>query len=1049
MPTADGGDGDLSRDVRAFAAQLGIGGAGHAFDEFGAQVAAKRVGPGEGGRPGKRKRGGAGGAEGQGGRGGRRNEARDNDGAKRVKKYRKPGMAPSEESRNFRSLLGPEEPPIWYEAAANLPSLKQPESDAPVHASDEDVSDKRQAAEEAMKQEAAAFCARLMKENYKDATWLEQVRRTGTTGDKIAALTISIRESAVANLEELDPLLLLMEKRKGTREMVARSMEALAELFSICLLPDRKLKFFKDQPVHLVSTDRNGRRQLLYWFLEDGLKVRYARFVSALESATMDRLEFLRDHATRNVLQLLSEKPEQEGRLLSALVNKLGDPKKKLASRVTYYIGKLLTQHPMMKEVVIREIERFTFKSGLSARATFYAVTCLSQMQLDKRQEKDGKLAVKLLGIYMSLFKMLMTGSIGHKADERRKADLKIENGGRRPRKNRRRREQNTQRFEEVDARLLSHIISGVSRAMGLVPAATANKVLDEHLEDLLRVVHVAPFGVGAQTLKLLFQVLPGRSTSGDRLYRAVYSRVVSSELPSSAKLPVFMSLLFTAMKDDPSLARTAAFAKRLLQAAGACDPHVACGCLVLLSEVIKIKPGLKSAILQPEEDDDADVEDFKDAEDEEDTDGEERSMDSDRSQCTSSAADSSGPESSCAEDEGVDQESSSGDEWNEGARDIAKLSSRDPPASTSLANGHGIHKRRSETQKTTPSAVEKKKGYDIAKREPLYCGADRCCWWELCVLASHGHPTVSRMARAIMSGGLAKYDGDPLQGLNLTAFLDKFLGNEAKAHAQGTIFRPMGGVQAGTGMARVGSSAFNNLAEQNVPEADIFFHKYYNAQSVKSRREKKRNERRAKKVRNKDGQAEDDVEEYVDDDDLFLVNDDEDESDDQDGDVDVNVEDLFDEDKYEERERKKKDAKKGVAAHIGDKDASDDYNYDDLEGAMEVEDVAGDSDLSVSDMDDMDELDDSLMCSGDEDAKNAENDGDSAAPNGLMAAEFPELGSSSDEGEVGHQLRTDKKHGTAKKKKGKAKSGAKGKSKGANVFAPAEEYEALTAGRR
>ena len=90
--------------------------------------------------------------------------------------------------------------------------------------------------------------------------------------------------------------------------------------------------------------------------MEDGLKRRYAQFVAALEAATMDPLEFLRERATRLVFQLLADKPEQEGRLLAALVNKLGDPRKKLASRVAYYMDRLLAQHPMMKEVIIREV---------------------------------------------------------------------------------------------------------------------------------------------------------------------------------------------------------------------------------------------------------------------------------------------------------------------------------------------------------------------------------------------------------------------------------------------------------------------------------------------------------------------------------------------------------------------------------------------------------------------------------------------------------------------------------------------------------------------
>lgn len=61
---------------------------------------------------------------------------------------------------------------------------------------------------------------------------------------------------------------------------------------------------------------------------------RYAKLVSILEAASRDNLDFIKDKAIRALAKLLSAKPEQEARLLAALVNKLGDPSRKLASKV-------------------------------------------------------------------------------------------------------------------------------------------------------------------------------------------------------------------------------------------------------------------------------------------------------------------------------------------------------------------------------------------------------------------------------------------------------------------------------------------------------------------------------------------------------------------------------------------------------------------------------------------------------------------------------------------------------------------------------------------
>ena len=60
---------------------------------------------------------------------------------------------------------------------------------------------------------------------------------------------------------------------------------------------------------------------------------RYAQFVEAVEAGSRDNLEFIKSKAIRALGTLLSAKPEQEGRLLAALCNKLGDPSRKLASK--------------------------------------------------------------------------------------------------------------------------------------------------------------------------------------------------------------------------------------------------------------------------------------------------------------------------------------------------------------------------------------------------------------------------------------------------------------------------------------------------------------------------------------------------------------------------------------------------------------------------------------------------------------------------------------------------------------------------------------------
>lgn len=48
-------------------------------------------------------------------------------------------------------------------------------------------------------------------------------------------------------------------------------------------------------------------------------------------------------------------------------------------------------------------------------------------------------------------------------------------------------------------------------------------------------------------------------------------------------------------------------------------------------------------------------------------------------------------------------------------------------------------------------------------------------------VLASHAHPSVATMARTLLSGANIVYNGNPLNDLTLTSFLDKFMEKKPK----------------------------------------------------------------------------------------------------------------------------------------------------------------------------------------------------------------------------------------------------------------------------
>ncbi len=93
--------------------------------------------------------------------------------------------------------------------------------------------------------------------------------------------------------------------------MFSQAIDALKEIFLVALLPDRKLKFFEQQPLAAVLANKEGTRRLLFYYVEDCLKKRYSSFVTGLEECSRDNLEFLKDKALKAMYDLLRSKPEQ------------------------------------------------------------------------------------------------------------------------------------------------------------------------------------------------------------------------------------------------------------------------------------------------------------------------------------------------------------------------------------------------------------------------------------------------------------------------------------------------------------------------------------------------------------------------------------------------------------------------------------------------------------------------------------------------------------------------------------------------------------------
>lgn len=113
-----------------------------------------------------------------------------------------------------------------------------------------------------------------------DKEFVSTILKSGTVSDKVSALTILIQESPLFHFKQLNESLFQGMAMKKSRREALMAIDSIKDLLIGNLLPDRKLKYFADQPF------MNGKctpTHLILWYFEDVLKKFYYRFIQLLE----------------------------------------------------------------------------------------------------------------------------------------------------------------------------------------------------------------------------------------------------------------------------------------------------------------------------------------------------------------------------------------------------------------------------------------------------------------------------------------------------------------------------------------------------------------------------------------------------------------------------------------------------------------------------------------------------------------------------------------------------------------------------------------------
>lgn len=488
---------------------------------------------------------------------------------------------------------------LWHQISLDPESQKQHDL-----LSKEQIEKLFQRGKEALEQDNEVFYEEFTKNN-SQRKFMADILQGGTLSDKISALTLLIQESPIHNLKALESLLGFCNKK--SRNSILATLAALKDMFlNGGLIPDRKLKYFKNQNLSMML----NKKTLAIWYFEDYLKKYYFQILEVLEKLSHDPIIHIRMNVLSHVVDLLSAKPEQEYNLLRLAVNKLGDIDNKVSSKASFQLLKLQTIHPNMKSIIIDAIVDVTLKKNEGYHTIYYSVQTLNQTIL---KSSEYKIANSLLKVYFTLFEKFLVDSEIAKTKEtdndkefntkksyeksKRKKNVKKGKKGGVSVKQVTKTDQDV--IEEKNSKLFSAILTGMNRAFPF--SNLPNEIYEERLDTLFKITHSSNFNTSIQALTLIFQVISKNSgkINNDRYYRTLYESLLDERLATSSKQGIYLNLLYKSLIHDRDISRVQSFVKRILQIC--ChwlNIGAVAGMLYLLMKLQEVVPEIKNLLI-------------------------------------------------------------------------------------------------------------------------------------------------------------------------------------------------------------------------------------------------------------------------------------------------------------------------------------------------------------------------------------------------------------------------------------------------------------------
>ncbi|XP_070497561.1 nucleolar complex protein 1 [Chironomus tepperi] len=409
---------------------------------------------------------------------------------------------------------------------------------------------------------------KLQKKNPSDAKWLQTALQKGTSKDRANAGALLVQSNPLPNLSSLD---LLITLTKFSNKNSSDILEPVTNLFKFLLPSHRKLVPLDQRGndwknLKKMTIDQATRNDIYaHWYFENELKGRYNTYLQHLQGSLQNGKEINKIKAIISASNLLKTCPEREAYLLTILVNKFGDPDKKIASKCTYNLRQILLSHPNMAHVMILETEKLIFRKNINDLAQHYGIGFLSLIA----PIANAQSSQKLINICFCFFK------------------IKIEKG-------------------DINSKTMQAILNCLRIAIQNINEFNEEKkkmeiTTPEVVNQIYRLIYLSNISISFQALSLLLQLVLVQNENHDRFYNALYRKMIDPEIfnASNKITSLYFHIIHRSIHQDSNVSRCKAFIKRLLQMTLSLNPAKACGALIVISKLLKTRPELKSFYLK------------------------------------------------------------------------------------------------------------------------------------------------------------------------------------------------------------------------------------------------------------------------------------------------------------------------------------------------------------------------------------------------------------------------------------------------------------------